>query len=197
MSDIRLVVGLGNPGSQYTETRHNVGFKVVEAVARLLGIDTGKKKFGAFFGQDFYDDKKLILLMPQEYMNRSGQAVATAIGFYKLPLEDVLVVTDDMALDPGVIRLRPKGSAGGHNGLADIIARLGTDSFARLRVGIGSSGPIPGRDYVLGRPDRHERELLDEGIIKAREAALRWIEAGIEKTMNEFNVRRAADADEG
>lgn len=184
-----MVVGLGNPGAEYAQTRHNAGFKVVEAISELLGIEVGKKKFGGLFGQGFYQGRQLFLLMPQQYMNRSGQAVATAAGFYKLGVEDILVVTDDMAFEPGRIRLRAKGSAGGHNGLADIIDKLGTNAFARLRVGIGASGPIPGRDYVLGKVRPEERELLNEGILLARDAALCWASSTIEAAMNEYNVR--------
>lgn len=184
-----MVVGLGNPGPAYAQTRHNAGFKVVEAISELLGIEVGKKKFGGLFGQGFYRGRQLLLLMPQQYMNRSGQALATAAGFYKLGVEDILVVTDDMAFEPGRIRLRAKGSAGGHNGLADIIDKLGTEKFARLRVGIGASGPIPGRDYVLGKVRPDERELLNEGILLARDAALCWAGSTIEAAMNEYNVR--------
>jgi PTH1 family peptidyl-tRNA hydrolase len=120
------------------------------------------------------------------YMNRSGQAVATAVSFYKLELEDLLVVTDDMALEPGVIRIRTKGSSGGHNGLGDIIEKLGTTEFGRLRIGIGQSlgNDV---DYVLGRPGEDERGLLEEAVVSSRQGVLSWIESGMETTMNRFN----------
>ena len=125
-----MVVGLGNPGSEYVGTRHNMGFRVIDKLAEKYGIDVRKSKFASCFGQGQLGDKKLILLKPQQYMNRSGQAVATAVGFYKLSLSGLLVISDEMALEPGVIRLRPKGSAGGHNGLADIIEKVGSTDFA-------------------------------------------------------------------
>ena len=121
MSDIKLIVGLGNPGKEYDNTRHNVGFEVIDELAKRLFVDVKQKKFGSLFAQTEFEGKKLILLKPQTYMNRSGQAVATAKGFYKLDDADILVVVDDTALEPGVIRVRAKGSAGGHNGLRDII----------------------------------------------------------------------------
>ena len=124
-------------------------------------------------------------------MNHSGQAVATAAGFYKLKLSDLLVVTDDMALSPGRIRIRTKGSAGGHNGLADIIERLGTSEFGRLRVGIGQCGQEDTIDFVLDKPTETEKPLLDEAIERAKEAVICWIKNGIETAMNEFNNREA------
>ena len=120
-------------------------------------------------------------------MNCSGQVVATAVGFYKLPISDLLVISDDMAIEPGVIRIRAKGSSGGHNGLADIIEKLGTDNFARLRIGIGQRGTDDAADFVLDKPTKAEKPLLDEAIERAKKAVLYWIENGIEKTMNEFN----------
>ncbi len=190
MSDIRMVVGLGNPGGEYADTRHNTGFKVIEALAETLNIEVKQRKFGARFGTGEFSGKKLILLKPWTYMNRSGQSVATAAGFYKLDLSDLLVVTDDLALEPGRIRLRAKGSAGGHNGLADIIEKLGTIEFARCRVGIGASGEevrLNQVDYVLGEPTETQKELLSEGVQKAKDAVLCWIEFGIQNAMNKFN----------
>ncbi len=189
MAEIRMVVGLGNPGSEYVGTRHNMGFKVIDRLGEKLCVDVGKKKFASRFGQCQLGDKKLILLKPQQFMNRSGQAVATAVGFYKLSLCDLLVISDEMALEPGTIRLRAKGSAGGHNGLTDIIAKLGTNEFARLRVGIGQSGMIDSADYVLGLPSKDDNQLLDEAISRAAEVVKFWVESGIEAAMNEFNTQ--------
>ena len=184
---IKMVVGLGNPGDEYVDTRHNIGFKVIDSLAEALGVTVKKRKFGARFSETKVADKKLILLKPWQFMNRSGQAVATAMGFYKLAVSDLLAVTDDMALEPGRIRIRAKGSAGGHNGLADIIEKLGTNEFARCRIGIGPSGQQDPYDYVLDKPTETEKLLLDEAIVRARDAVLCWVEYGIEKTMNEFN----------
>jgi len=184
-----MVVGLGNPGKKYVETRHNAGFKVVDLLAEALKTDVKKRKFGAYLGEVEVGDKKLILLKPRRFMNLSGQVVARAVGFYKLGLSDVLVVADDMALSPGRIRIRAKGSAGGHNGLEDVIEKLGTEIVGRLRIGIGPSGEEAAVDYVLDKPTEAERPLLDEGIEMAREAVLYWIEYGIEAAMNKFNRR--------
>ena len=187
MAEIKMVVGLGNPGDEYVDTRHNAGFRVIDLLSCALKIDVRKKKFGACFGQGEFADKKLILLKPWRFMNRSGQVVATAVGFYKLQLDDLLVVTDDLALPPGRIRIRAKGSAGGHNGLADIIEKLGTNEFGRLRVGIGQSSEEEAVKYVLDKPTEQEKPLLDEAVERAREAALCWVEYGIEASMNKFN----------
>jgi len=184
----KLIVGLGNPGKEYVNTRHNIGFQVLDSLAEALNVDVKKRKFGARFGLADFSDKKLILLKPWQFMNRSGQAVATAAGFYKLGVSDLLVVLDDMALEPGRIRIRSKGSAGGHNGLADIIEKLGTDNFGRLRIGIGQSGRENAVNFVLDRPNEAERVLLNEAIEKAREAVLCWIEHGFDATMNKYNT---------
>ncbi len=190
MDDMKIVVGLGNPGDEYISTRHNTGFKVIDSLAEVLKIEVRKRKFSARLGSGEFAEKKLILLKPWKFMNLSGQAVATATGFYKLDLKNLMVVTDDMALEPGRIRLRAKGSAGGHNGLADIIEKFGTNEFSRCRVGIGCDIDQVGQsqvDYVLSRPTENQKALLDKGIENARDAVLCWIEYGIETAMNKFN----------
>ncbi len=187
MAEVRLVVGLGNPGPEHVETRHNLGFKVIEALGDRLGIEVRQRKFGARIGEGPYAGKKVILMKPWKYMNRSGEPVARAVGFYKLDLGDLMVITDDRALEPGTIRIRAKGSAGGHNGLADIVERLGTNEFARCRVGIGQCPSALAVGYVLGPPEPEEKPLLNQAILRARDAVLCWLEFGLEKTMNEFN----------
>jgi PTH1 family peptidyl-tRNA hydrolase len=190
MSDVKMVVGLGNPGREYLDTRHNTGFKVIDLLAEALKVDVKKRKFCARLGTGEYSEKKLILLKPWRFMNLSGQVVATAVGFYRLALQNLMVVTDDLALEPGRIRLRAKGTAGGHNGLADIIDKLGTNEFARCRVGIGGDPEevqVSQVDYVLGKPGRDQKAALDEAIERARDAVLCWIENGIETAMNKFN----------
>lgn len=182
-----MVIGLGNPGKKYVDTRHNAGFKVVDSLAEVLAIDVKERKFGARLGQGEFAGKKLILLKPIRFMNCSGQVVATAAGFYKLGLRDLLLVSDDMVLEPGRIRVRARGSAGGHNGLADVIEKLGSEAVNRLRVGIGPCGEEDAVDYVLDKPTKEQKALLNGAIEMAREAALCWIEHGIEKAMNDFN----------
>ena len=187
MAEVRLVVGLGNPGPEYAETRHNLGFKVIEALEDALGIEVKHRKFNARTGEGLVAGTKVILMKPWTFMNRSGDSVAAATGFYKLDLSDLMVVVDDRALEPGAVRIRAKGSAGGHNGLADIVEKLGTNEFPRCRVGIGQ---CPGADavgYVLGRPSPEERPLLNQAILKSRDAVMHWLRFGLDKTMNEFN----------
>jgi len=185
---VRLIVGLGNPGREYQGTRHNVGFETVDRLGARLQVEIDRKKFGGLLGQGACGSRRVLLLQPLQYMNCSGQVVATAAGFYRVSPVDMLVVTDDMALEPGRIRLRAQGSSGGHNGLADIIEKLGTDRFARLRIGIGAATQVA-RDYVLSRPPAEERVRLDEAINRAVEAALCWLDEGIETAMNRYNVK--------
>lgn len=187
MVEFKMVVGLGNPGKEYDNTRHNVGFEVIDLIAKNLGIEVNQKKFGALLGQGVFADKKLILLKPYQYMNRSGQAVVTAAGFYKLGLKDLLIVSDDMAIDCGRIRMRSQGSAGGQKGLADVIDKLGSNAVSRLRVGIGASKFADSAAYVLGRIDSEQRPMIDEAVGCAEKAVLCWVERGIDKAMNEFN----------
>ena len=189
MAEIKMVVGLGNPGAEYVDTRHNAGFKVIDSLGKALSIEVKKKKFGALFGEGEFKGKKLILLKPWQFMNRSGQAVATAVGFYKLALSDLLVISDDMALPSGQIRVRTSGSSGGQKGLKDVIEKLGTNEFGRLRIGIGQNSKIDAYDYVLGKPTEQEKTLLAEAVERAREAVLSWIDCGIEKSMNDFNEK--------
>jgi PTH1 family peptidyl-tRNA hydrolase len=183
----RMVVGLGNPGKKYARTRHNIGFRVVDSVAESLGIKLAEKKFGAVLGHGEFEGVKLLLLKPQKYMNLSGQVVATAAGFYKLGLTDFLVVSDDTALEAGRVRIRANGSAGGHKGLADIIRKMKSNEFARLRIGVGRSDSQPREDYVLSEPTSEEKELLEQGIRNAKQAVLCWLSKGVEAAMNEFN----------
>jgi PTH1 family peptidyl-tRNA hydrolase len=188
-----MIVGLGNPGKEYAGTRHNVGFEVIDGLAAKLGAAVEQKKFNSLFGETLVDECRVLFLKPQTFMNLSGQAVATAMGFYKMPISDVIVVADDMALPPGMIRIRPSGSAGGHNGLKDIAGKLGSEQYARLRVGIGSSIYPDTRDYVLSRPGSEDRPLIGAAISKAQEALLCWIRDGLPAAMNRFNEKNITD----
>jgi len=184
-----LIIGLGNPGEKYKSTRHNIGFRVIDEFSKRNNFPEFKisKKFKSLISEKIISDNKIMIAKPQTFMNRSGQAVATARGFYKIEFADVIVVSDDMALEPGVIRLRSKGSAGGHNGLKDIIAKLGTDQFTRLRVGIGQS-PFPDyTGYVLGKPSQDEKFLLDQAKLKAVSCIEALISDGLDKAMTNFN----------
>jgi len=184
---MKMIVGLGNPGGKYADTRHNIGFKVIDLLADFLDIKVSRRKFGGRFGTGDFNNHKLILLKPWRFMNISGQVVAAAVDFYGLGLSDLLVVLDDMALAVGRIRLRASGSAGGHNGLVNIIENLGSEDFARCRVGIGAGERTENVDYVLGRPGKKDKLILDEAVNRAKDAALWWIERGIDSAMNQFN----------
>lgn len=159
-----LIVGLGNPGCQYERTRHNAGFRAVGALAKSLGCPVDRGKFQGLMGQCTYRGQRLVLLLPQTFMNLSGNGVADAVRFYRLPPERVLVLCDDISLEPGRLRVRGSGSAGGHNGLKSIIARLGGDGFPRIRIGVGAK-PRPDydlADWVLGKfPAEDAKALAD------------------------------------
>lgn len=189
---MKLVVGLGNPGTRYGNTRHNVGFRVIEELARRWNIDVRRSGFDGRYGDGFVGDEKTLLLQPLTYMNRSGRSVRQAMTFHKLPIEDLLVVTDDMALPLGRLRIRPKGSAGGHNGLTDIIHELGTGEFARLRLGIGAVTGERMVGHVLGTFDPEESSVVDRVIPLAADAVECWIAHGTDRTMNTFNGVDAA-----
>lgn len=191
-----VIVGLGNPGPAYEKTRHNVGFAVIDRLAEMLGASAEKKKFGARIAEAQTDGRKVLLVKPETFMNRSGQPVATVMGFYRLGLERLLVIADDAALETGRIRLRPKGSSGGHKGLADIIEKLKSEEFARLRVGIGSCSAERMVEYVLSRPSAQEQTLLEEAVAKAAEAALCWVRHGLQEAMNRYNSRETTGSAE-
>jgi len=186
---MKMIVGLGNPGKKYAETRHNVGFKVIDMLGGVFGIDVSKSSFGGHLGKGEYAGNQVLLLKPMQYMNCSGQPVADAMGFYKIDLKDVLVVLDDMWLEPGQIRLRAKGSAGGHNGLTDVVEKLGTEGVPRLRVGIGQCKMGEAVGYVLGEPGPIEAEQVNQGIGRAKDAAICWLEEGIGAAMTKHNSR--------
>jgi len=183
-----LIVGLGNPGSEYDKTRHNIGFEVVDHIAKEIGVSFEAKGGPWQLVNTRHKGNTLILLKPTTFMNLSGQAVSKALRIFDIVPQDCLVVTDDLNLPPGKLRIRKLGSGGGHNGLADIIGRIGTSNFPRMRIGIGNDFP-KGRqaDYVLSPFGQDERTLIDELIPKAAEAALCFVREGIDAAMNRFN----------
>lgn len=183
---MKLIVGLGNPGPKYAGTRHNVGFDVVDVLASRWRIAMATEKFHAWFGDGQVVGQRAVLLKPTTYMNLSGQAVQAAGRFYKMELDQLLVVSDDVALPLGCLRMRATGSAGGHNGLQDIINRLGSDEWCRLRIGVGE--PMGGcTKHVLGRFDPHDQEIMEVARARAADAVQSWIEHGADLTMTRFN----------
>ena len=184
-----LLVCLGNPGDQYENTRHNVGFQVADAVAERHNVPIQRLKFRALTNTITVGEKKVLLMKPVTYMNLSGEAVHEAASFYKVPPERILVVSDEVALAPGKIRVRRSGSAGGHNGLKNIIAHLGTDQFPRIRVGVGQK-PHPDYDmagWVLGKFQGEDKKAVEEAVKRAADAAECLIQEGVDKAMNRYN----------
>ncbi len=187
-ADVKFVVGLGNPGRQYQDTRHNIGFMVLKELRRRWEPGEGKRKFHARVFSANVGGQKVLLAGPRTFMNRSGQAVAEMTAFYKAEVESVLVVLDDVALPTGQIRARASGSAGGHNGLNDIIKTLGTNRLARLRIGIGEPPEkMDSADYVLGRFRADEKPVIADAVKRAANAVEDWISKGITYVMNHYN----------
>ena len=183
-----IIVGLGNPGEQYENTRHNVGFKTIDLVAEKLGIVINKEKFNGLFGEGIYNGKKVILLKPQTYMNLSGESVSEIMDFYKFPLDELLVIYDDIDIEIGKIRIRPEGSSGTHNGMRNISDILGSHDFPRIRIGTGKPvGEVDLKEYVLAKIPLEERDEINKAIQTASEAVLEILNNGVEKAMNIYN----------
>lgn len=189
VNNMKLIVGLGNPGSQYEDTRHNMGFMVIDELAETLKISNFKNDFDASIARFNYMDEVILLAKPLTYMNLSGTSVKKIIDYYKIKIEDLLVVSDDMALEPGRIRLREKGSSGGQKGLQNIIDNLNTSNFKRIRVGIGEPEHNV-VDYVLSKPKKEDQEKIDEAISNAVEAILFYLKNDFLKASSIFNSKK-------
>lgn len=185
---VKIIVGLGNPGREYAQTRHNIGFMVVDRLAHLAGAPSWKRRFQAELCELVIEGERVVLVKPQTYMNLSGHAVRQVVQWYRVPLSNLLVIFDDLDLPFGALRLRARGSAGGHRGLASIIEQLGTQEIPRLRIGIGR-GPGEATAHVLSRFTSEEAQRLPLIIDRAVEAVRLWITAGITVAMNEINRR--------
>lgn len=185
-----LIVGLGNPEPEYSRTRHNMGFDVINQLARKYEIELSRNNYKGIYGTGIIEGQKVILVKPQTFMNASGECVREYAKFYKIPLENILVVYDDMDTEIASIRIRPKGGAGSHNGMKSMIQELGGEGFPRLRVGIGRPKDEYDRiDYVIGQIPDEEYMKLQEGQQKAVEAIIYYIEHGIDNVMNQFNEK--------
>ena len=186
---MKLVVGLGNPGTQYAGTRHNVGFEVLRALVAKYGKSAPRARFQGETSEVQIGVEKVLLLTPLTFMNLSGGSVLAARDFYKIENENLLIICDDFALPLAKLRFRAKGSSGGQKGLEDVIRRLGTDEFPRLRIGIGA--PLPGRDvtgYVLGKFTKDEQPEIQTALTRAIEAAAAWTKVGTQQCMNQYNA---------
>ncbi len=188
---MKVVTGLGNPGRRYHETRHNIGFDVLAELADRYGRPRSSMKFEGEIVEVAIAGEKVLLLAPQTYMNLSGRSVQKCVRFFQLELQDLIVVCDDMNLPTGQLRLRKSGSAGGQKGLQDIIQRLGTQDFSRLRIGIDRpDSDRPSTDYVLGRFSKSDRQLVDEAVRSAADGIEQWVRDGIDAAMNTVNAPR-------
>ncbi len=184
-----LIAGLGNPGTQYEMTRHNIGFHTIDYIADELGVKVKKLKYKALYGECEIAGEKVLLIKPQTFMNLSGESIVEFVKFFKVPVENVIIISDDISLATGRIRVRPKGSAGGHNGLKSIIYMLSSDAFPRVRIGVGAPAhsDYDLADYVLGKFTKDEIPVLEDAIVKAYKASQEIIKNGPESAMNKFN----------
>ena len=186
-----IVAGLGNPGREYNMTRHNIGFEVIDYIADKHNVRVNKLKYKSVYGEMNIGGEKVFLVKPQTYMNLSGDSLYDFVHFYKVPIENLIVINDDISLDPGRIRVRAKGSAGGHNGLKSIIYMLQSDEFPRVKMGVGAP-PVKEydlADYVLGRFTKDEIPVMEEAIIKAEKAVMEIIKNGPQSAMNKYNSK--------
>ena len=187
---MKLIVGLGNPGPEYDRTRHNMGFKVIDKLATKYQIDVSHSKFKGKYGTGLINGEKIILFKPYTYMNLSGEAVSEIVSYYKVDLQDVIVIYDDIDVAPGLIRIRKSGNPGSHNGMKSVTDYLNDKNFPRVRVGTGKpKGNEDLIEYVIGAIDDEDKKLLEEGINKAFEATSMIIEKDIDSAMNKYNVR--------
>ena len=187
-----LIVGLGNPDKRYENTRHNIGFDTIDALADYYGIRVNEKKHKALCGTGVIEGTKVLLAKPQTYMNLSGDSIIEILQFYELdPEEEMIVIFDDISLEPGNIRIRKKGSAGGHNGVKSIIARIGTQNFMRIKIGVGEKPKgWDLADYVLGHFDKEDRSAVGSAIEAARQAAVLMMQGQTDAAMNQFNAKK-------
>ncbi len=183
-----LIAGLGNPGTKYEHSRHNMGFDALDLLAKEFNIEIKDKKFRGKTGKGYMGSEPVVLLKPLTYMNLSGESVQPAAAFYKIPAENIIVLVDDINLPPGKLRIRKSGSAGGHNGLKDIIKALGTQDFMRIRIGVGErEGKEDLKDHVLERPSKEDAALIQEAILNAVKACALMVDGQVDKAMNLYN----------
>lgn len=190
-----IIAGLGNPEKKYDNTRHNIGFATIDALADKYGIDINENKHKALIGKGVIEGQKVILVKPQTYMNLSGESIREVTDYYKIdPETEFIVMYDDIALDVGALRIRPKGSAGGHNGIKNIIAHLGTENFMRIRIGVGGKpSKMDLADYVLGHFTEDEKDLERAAAADAIEAVSMMISGRVDEAMNKFNRKKTEE----
>lgn len=183
-----LIVGLGNPEEEYSNTRHNMGFDTINKLANEYNIKINKNKFKGLCGSGIIENEKVILLKPQTYMNLSGESIKEAMAFYKIKSENIIVIYDDIDIEPGIIKIRKKGGTGGHNGMKSVISEIDTQNFPRIRIGIGkpeNKGQLI--EYVIGKIPQTDKDILEKATILGKEAILEIIKNGVDIAMNKFN----------
>ena len=187
---MKLIVGLGNPGMQYSATRHNIGFEAIDSIAEYQRISVNKNKFKALIGEGTIKGERVILMKPQTYMNLSGESVGACCSWYKIAPEDIIIIYDDVSLEVGQMRIRKTGSAGGHNGIKSIIQHLGGSVFPRIKVGVGEKPPgWTLADYVLGRFQEEEMKVICPKLKDVNDAVEMMIDKGVDQAMNIYNVK--------
>jgi len=186
---MKLIVGLGNIGKEYENTRHNVGFMCIDKIAESFNVDFNKKKFNGSYCEIFYKNEKVFLLKPEKYMNLSGEVVKPFIDFFKIDVEDVLIISDDLDMPIGKIKLKYKGSSGGHNGLKNISKHLGTENFKRIKIGISNDKEYDTKDYVLGKFKKEEFDILNEILNQIPKIFEDYINLTFDNLMNKYNKK--------
>lgn len=184
---MKLIVGLGNPGKEYENTRHNIGFMVLDNVARNLNVTFNNKKGGALYAQVNINNEKVIFMKPQRYINLSGETIKEFLDYFKIDIDDILIISDDLDMEIGTYKLKPKGSSGGHNGLKNIEKHLETDEYKRLKIGISNNKNIDTRDYVLGGFTKEEKYIIDTVIVRANDIIIDYIKTDFLNLMNKYN----------
>ncbi len=184
-----IIAGLGNPGKKYENTRHNMGFLVIDRLASKNDIKVNKLKHRALVGDGFISGQKVLLVKPQTYMNLSGESLGEVLRYYHAEPQNLIVIYDDFDLAAGTLRIRKKGSAGSHNGMKSVIEQIGSQDFPRVRVGIGKSGGLDWKDFVLGKVTGGQQQLISEAVEQAADSIMCILEKGIDKAMNEYNKK--------
>lgn len=186
---MKLVVGLGNPGLQYANTRHNIGFMCIDEIVQSLGCEFNKNKFNGLYAEKIINGEKIIFLKPQMFINLSGDVIKKYIDFYKINVDDLLIISDDLDMPVGKIKIKIKGSSGGHNGLKNIESNLKTNEYKRIKIGISNNKMIDTKDYVLGKFDNNDKMIINDVVNKMPEIFNDYINLSFDKLMNKYNVK--------
>ena len=184
---MKLIVGLGNPGKEYKDTRHNIGFNAIDKIAEFLNITFDKKKFGGIYAETTYNDERVILLKPEKYMNLSGAVIGDIVSYFKIDIQDILIIYDDLDTPVGRYRLKPQGSSGGHNGIKNIEFNLGTNIYKRIKIGISKDEEYSTRDYVLGKFNKEEKVLIEKVLDDMVPIFKDYLELTFDNLMNKYN----------